>query len=243
MSPSGKAAGSGPAMRGFESLHPSQFIEMCRNDDIIIDAETLYAYHSECESTLAQADFILVLGSHDLRVAEHAARLFLGGYAPLLVCSGGLGKVTSELWTRPEAEIFAARCRKLGVPQESIILETKSKNTGENFAFSKMLLAEESIFPKTGIAVCKPYMARRAWATGAKQWPEVEWHPSVPPLSFRDYLSPETPLDETINLMVGDLQRLRVYAECGFQVPVAIPATVWAAYERLVADGYDKYVI
>ena len=43
--------------------------------------------------------------------------------------------------------------------------------------------------------------------------------------------------------MVGDLQRLRVYAELGYQVPVEVPAEVWAAYERLAADGYDRYVI
>ena len=43
--------------------------------------------------------------------------------------------------------------------------------------------------------------------------------------------------------MVGDLQRLRVYAEKGFQAPVEVPDEIWAAYERLVAAGYDQYVI
>jgi hypothetical protein len=43
--------------------------------------------------------------------------------------------------------------------------------------------------------------------------------------------------------MVGDLQRLRVYPEKGFQIPQEIPADVWAAYEELVRAGYDKYLI
>ena len=42
---------------------------------------------------------------------------------------------------------------------------------------------------------------------------------------------------------VGDLQRLRLYPAKGFQIPQEIPATVWAAFEELVAAGYDKYLI
>ena len=42
--------------------------------------------------------------------------------------------------------------------------------------------------------------------------------------------------------MVGDLQRLRVYAG-RFQAPVEVPEPVWAAYERLAGAGCDRYVI
>ena len=49
--------------------------------------------------------------------------------------------------------------------------------------------------------------------------------------------------ETTISLMVGDLQRLRVYAEMGFQAPVEVPDEIWSAYDRLVAAGYDQYVI
>ena len=37
--------------------------------------------------------------------------------------------------------------------------------------------------------------------------------------------------------MVGDLQRIRVYAERGFQIPQEIPDDVWLAYEELVRAG------
>ena len=40
--------------------------------------------------------------------------------------------------------------------------------------------------------------------------------------------------------MVGDLQRIKVYAETGFQIPQEIPADVWSAYDELVALGYDQ---
>ena len=143
------------------------------------------------------------------------------------------------LFTTPEAELFAERCRALGVPSENILIEAASTNTGENFRFSRELLSERGIFPSTGIAVCKPYMAKRAWATGTKQWPEVTWSVMTQPLSLEEYGTD----DITIALMVGDLQRLRVYAEKGFQAPVEVPDDIWSAYERLVAVGYDQYVI
>jgi hypothetical protein len=43
--------------------------------------------------------------------------------------------------------------------------------------------------------------------------------------------------------MVGDLQRLREYPARGYQIPQAIPAAVWKAFERLVELGYTKHVM
>ena len=38
--------------------------------------------------------------------------------------------------------------------------------------------------------------------------------------------------------MVGDLQRILLYAEKGWQVPQEVPAEVMEAYAGLVAAGY-----
>jgi hypothetical protein len=43
--------------------------------------------------------------------------------------------------------------------------------------------------------------------------------------------------------MAGDLQRIKVYAEKGFQIYQEIPAEVWDAYEQLVAAGYNEHLI
>jgi hypothetical protein len=43
--------------------------------------------------------------------------------------------------------------------------------------------------------------------------------------------------------MVGDLQRIRLYPEKGYQIFQEIPDDVWAAYEELVAAGYDRHLI
>ena len=82
-------------------------------------------------------------------------------------------------------------------------------------------------------------MKKRAWATGTKQWPEVRWCAKADPMSFEDYGED----DKTINLMVGDLQRLRSYAERGFQCEVPVPKEIWEACDRLVAAGYREYAV
>ena len=69
-------------------------------------ARVVWDYH-HVHQVLRKADCIIVLGSHDTRVAERAAELFLEGWAPLLVCSGHLGSLTSGTWMRSEAEVFA----------------------------------------------------------------------------------------------------------------------------------------
>ena len=210
---------------------------------ILEDAETLYDFLSACPPLPARADIILATGSHDCRGADHAAALYLRGLAPLIVCTGGFGKMTEGMFAKPEAELFAERCVKAGVPESAIITECRSSNTGENFRFTREMLASLGIAPKLAIATSKPYMARRVCATGTKQWPEVRWFTSVPELSFAEYVTAPITLDSTIQLMVGDLQRLRVYEGKGFQAHVDVPAPVWEAYRRLADAGFDQYVI
>ena len=216
---------------------------MRNREDILRDAETIYDFMAQTDRTPVRADIILAAGSHDLRVPEHAAKLYLEGTAPLIVCTGGLGKITDGLWSTPEGDVFAARCISLGVPKDAVIVERHATNTGENFSLSRKLLSSMGIFPRTGVIVCKPYMAARAGAAAGAQWPEVEWTCRVPPIPFREYCPNGEDLDREIELMTGDLQRLRVYAEKGWQAPVFVPETVWEAYERLAGDGFDRYVI
>lgn len=206
------------------------------------DIELLWNFHV-VDSGEGETDFLLALGSHDLRVADYAGELFLSGAAPFVVVTGGAGKVTGREWDRSEAELYCDRLVKLGVPENKIILEQKSSNSGENFEFSRTLLESMGMAPASGTIVSKSYMARRALATARKQWPEVAWHTRPPKIGVWEYPSPDTPLDRMVNLMVGDLQRLRVYGEQGFQVPVEIPEDVWSAYERLARSGFDRFVI
>lgn len=209
-------------------------------------AEQLWNYH-RLQHELAPADAILVLCSHDERVAERGAQLFNARLAPLLIFSGGRGAITTRLWNEPEAERFARIAMRMNVPHDCILIESKSTNTGENVQFTRKLLAERDIDPQTFILVQKPYMERRSYATFRKFWPEKQVVVTSPQVSFAEYLSQYThsslSTDDVIGIMVGDLQRIRVYAELGYQIAQEIPEDVWDAYERLVRAGYDKYLI
>ncbi|MEN3536101.1 YdcF family protein [Microbispora sp. ZYX-F-249] len=207
------------------------------------DVEILWGFHV-VDSGPVEADVLLVLGSHDLRAAERAAELFVRERcAPVVITTGGAGKVTGTEWTRAEAEVYAERLVALGVPEDAILVEPRARNTGDNFDLSRELAAEKGLRVTSGVIVSKPYMARRSLAVALMKWPEPTWFTRPPQIPLRDYPSDEVPLTRMINLMVGDLQRLRVYADRGFQAPVDIPGDVWAAYERLVGAGYDEFLI
>ncbi|MFA4818917.1 MAG: YdcF family protein [Patescibacteria group bacterium] len=205
-------------------------------------ARKVWDYH-HLNQKLEKADCILVLGSRDIRVAERGAELFLDGYAPLIIFSGGLGSLTKNIWLEPEADKFAEVAVKMGVPKDKILIENKSTNTGENILFTKKMLSERNVNPKKFILVQNPYMERRAYATFRKLWPEKECVVTSPEISFEDYPNKEIIKDDVINIMVGDLQRIKIYPQKRFQIPQEIPSEVWKAYEKLVAAGYVKHLI
>lgn len=192
-------------------------------------AEKIWRYH-QMKHQLEKADAILVLCSHDGKVAERGAELFLGGWAPLLIFSGGFGSITRNIWTKPEADRFAEIAIAMGVPKEGVLIENRSTNTGENILFTRQLLAERKIDPQKFILVQKPYMERRAFATFRKIWPEKDVLVTSPQVSFDEYLdsysASELSSDDVISIMVGDLQRIKMYAEQGFQIHQEIPEDV-----------------
>lgn len=212
------------------------------NSDIQALAKQLWDYHV-LNQTLTKSDCILALGTHDLRVAERAAELYLEGYAPLVVFSGGLGKITKDIWSESEAERFTAVALKKGVPASAILTENKSTNTGENILFTQQLLKEQNKEVESFIVVQKPYMERRSLATFKVHWPEKKLSVTSPRIAFEDYATEEIPMETFINSMVGDLQRIKVYPAKGFQIYQEIPDDVWSAYEQLVALGFDRFVI
>jgi len=194
---------------------------------------------------LRKADVIFVLGSHDTRVAEYAADLFLQGYAPVILFSGS-GTVHKDEagWKgfvgSTEAEVFAEIAKKKGVSENQILIENKSQNTGDNFKLSLEILRRNNIPTNTLIAVQKPYMERRTYATGKIHLPETELIVTSPNISLKNYNDGIHATDRWIETMVGDLLRIKEYPVKGFQIEQEIPDDVWHAYEFLVKKGYGK---
>lgn len=208
-------------------------------EEVLLLAKKLWNYH-QLNQPLERCDCIFVLGSYDLRVAERGAELYLKGYAPLLIYSGGLGKQTKFMWTLSEAELFAQVAIKMGVPAENIIVENRSTNTGENILFTKKILEDKGIAAQQFLLVQKPYMERRAYATFMKQWEGKRAIVTSPKIAFEDYPTQEIPMPQVIASMVGDLQRIKEYPAKGFQIYQPIPEDVWQAYLKLVALGFTR---
>lgn len=205
-------------------------------------AQILWDYH-HMNHIPVKSDCILALGSHDLRVAERAAELYLQGLAPLVIMSGGLGNFTKEMWSEKEADKFAKVAVGMGVPEKDILVENQSTNTGENIVFTQDLLKEKQLDPTSFIVVQKPYMERRSYATFKMHWSDKNILVTSPQISLTDYPTDEILMDKVINIMVGDLQRIKLYPDKGFQIYQEIPDGVWEAYERLVGSGFDKHLV
>jgi hypothetical protein len=95
------------------------------------------------------------------------------------------------------------------------------------------------------ILVHKPYMERRTFATFKKQWPDknTEILVTSPNIPFEKYPTEEKNFNDMINIMVGDLQRIKEYPKMGFQVEQQIPDEVWQAYLELVKFGFTDQIM
>jgi uncharacterized SAM-binding protein YcdF (DUF218 family) len=209
-------------------------------------AKIVWEFH-HVHHQLAPADIICCFTSFDLSVPEYVAQLYLRGLAPFILVSGqnASGGLQRTDWGMTEADKFAEVMVKNGVPRDKVILETEAVNSGENVRFSYELLKRMGMVPKKIILAQKPTMEKRAYATFRNYWPEENYELMVtsPPFSYEEYVGPIVDREMMINIMVGDLQRIKLYPAMGFQIPLEIPASVWDAYEKLVAGGFDKHLV
>lgn len=210
--------------------------------------ETIWEY-MHLHQPLEKADAILVLGNRDMRAGEYAAQLWLDGWAPYLVCSGS-GSIHNnkpgreQFINSTEAEIFAAKAREMGVPEEAIVVENQSQNTGQNYEFAIERLKDMGVTVQTLIAVQKPYMERRTYATGKVWLPDINLIVTSPDISIADYPNESNSVGEHwIHALVGDLQRIKEYPAKGFQIEQDIPDGVWHAFEYLIELGYTNRLI
>lgn len=215
------------------------------NDEELV--QILWDY-MQMNHNLKKSDCIIALGTVDSYVANVAAKLYLEGYSDKIIFSGGLGKITYKLWNETEADKFAKIAIKEGVHKKDIFIENKSTNTGDNFRLTKKLIEDKKLNIKSCIVVCKPFDEKRAYAAFKQLMPEYEVIvTSQKEIKCKDYFENYDKIanskNEGINVLVGDVQRMKVFAEKKWQIPMEIPDDVWYAYEELVKRGYNKYII
>lgn len=191
-----------------------------------------------------KADCIVGFGNFNTDIARRAAELYRLGYAPKVLFTGGLGRNTEGLLPEPEAVRFAWVAMECGVPEEDILIEDKSANTKENIEFTRTLLEQARVPRGHLLGVHQPFMERRIKAAMGVYWPEVRFSVTSPQVTIPEYLARarEQGISEnaSVSVIVGDFQRMDLYARKGYQLPQHIPEEAWEAFRTLVAMGYDK---
>ncbi len=191
-----------------------------------------------------KADCIVGFGNFNTNIARRAAELYCQGYAPKVLFTGGLGRNTAGLLPEPEAVRFARVAMACGVPEADILMETESTNTAENILFTRRLLEERGIPHSHLLGVHQPFMERRIFAAMGVYWPEPRFTVTSPQVTIPEYLEDAKKQGVTenaaVSVIVGDFQRMDLYAKKGYQIPQEIPEEAWAAFRQLVALGYDK---
>ena len=192
----------------------------------------------------SKADVIVGFGNFNTDIARRAAELYHQGLAPKILFTGGLGRNTEGLLPEPEALRFAKVAMECGVPECDILLEDKSTNTKENILFTKTLLESLQLPHSRILGVHQPFMERRIAAAMGVYWPELDFSVTCPQVTIPEYLrrAREQGISEnaSVSVIVGDFQRIELYAKLGYQLPQEIPDAAWDAFHALVAMGYDK---
>jgi hypothetical protein len=130
------------------------------------------------KTELKHADLLIVFGTTygiDLFV-ENIVSLYQKGFCKYILCTGGN---VAKYGTKTEAEsvIIMDLLVENGVPADKILVETTSKNTGENLQFSLPILEEkfgriDDI--KSMIGVGKIHATLRFLMTMCKYFPDAE---------------------------------------------------------------------
>lgn len=203
----------------------------------------LWDYH-DLHHVLTPSDVGIGLGSHDLGVATCASQLYLAGTFPLIVFTGANAPTTIERFPRGEAVHYREHAISLGIPDEVILIEAEARNTGDNITLTREVLRNQGIEPQSITLISRPYQQRRAYATCRKLWPEVEIVQCASlPLALDDYVASIGDPDRVVNMLVGDTQRIEVYAEKGFAIEQPMPDEVREAFTQLVDAGYTSRLI
>ena len=211
--------------------------------DFLEPLQTVWDYLG-MHQTPEQADVIVGFGNFNTNIARRAAELYLRGLAPVVLFTGGLGRNTEGLLPEPEAVRFARVAMECGVPEKAILLEPESTNTAENILFTRRLLERRGIPHERILGVHQPFMERRITAAMGVYWPEQAFRVTSPQVSITDYLADAKKQGVTenaaVSVIVGDFQRMDLYAKKGYQTPQYIPPEAWEAFHALVAMGFDK---
>lgn len=196
---------------------------------------------------VSKSDVIIGHGCKDLDIPVRCAQLYQQGLASKIIFSGGLGKLTQDLFQKTEAETYQEIAIKNGVKEEDILLEKKSTNTGENIQFSLELIQKENLKADKIILVSKKMNERRNYNVAKKLISHKQLTITSPTRTIEDLIEKLNQEEEQerkndIAVIVGDVQRVMIYPQFGWQIEDKITPEALEAYTILKNLGYNKFI-
>jgi len=153
-----------------------------------IDCVPTPVIHRPIQNDIKNAEVILILGSNDLDPPKLAAKLYqqIAPHNPSvkLIASGKGGHLTvpGTAFTVAEAEKYKEELLALGVPEENVLTEPTSTNSGQNITFSGALLEQMDLHPTKIIIIQTPALQLRANLAFERQWKgNWDYYLSLPP--------------------------------------------------------------
>lgn len=181
---------------------------------------------------ITPADWIFVFGGINVYLAPKAVSLFRQTIAPRILITGGAGSLTREHYNDPEALVLQRVISSYGVDDRFIITEVEASNSGQNVTFGMAKILDAGFpMPRKVALVAAPFIMRRALATFALQFPDLEVIPAAPPGDAIEHI--DRPTLDFAQRLVAELERLRMYAEKGFIAEVSIPGSVASAAQQI----------
>lgn len=223
-------------------------IEVYENNkkEIVNNLKILWDY-MVLNQPINKCDIIIGCGCSNRDIPVKCAELYKKGYAPKILFAGGFGKITKDEFAQTEAEIYKDIALKNGVPESDILLETKSTNTGDNFRFANKILKENNIDAKKILIVHKKLNERRTLSTAKAILPDKVLFITSPDMTFEDFIKSleqnKEKIENIISVLVGDIQRIVIYPQFGWQIENEIPKKVIDSYNYLKKLGYSKYIL
>ncbi len=209
---------------------------------IINSATNLWSF-LKLDQHVHKSDLILVLGNSDIRTMDRAVELYKANLGKNIIITGGLGRISSNLFNKPESIVFRNLALKGGVDKSDILVESDSTNTFDNFRFTKKLIEEKNLNVNSIILVTKPYMEKRAYLMAKTLLDVDNLAVTSPNLNYKNYPNEVFSKEFVINMLVGEVQRLILYSSRKEIEQTDIPTEVLKSYKFLLMQGFDKQLI
>lgn len=167
------------------------------------------------KTEIRPADLCFLFGgqnSADARIKE-TVRLWQSGLFNLIIVSGG----PIDQSDTTEAALMAGKLKEFGVPEDRIITESRSRNTGENVAFSIQVLQERGQFESISsvLAIGRLSASRRYLMTLERHWPEVL--KMLVPVNYHPVHVSKWYKDAALsNEIIAEWNKLKPYLEADF---------------------------